>query len=487
MPETTPTPFEELGKPRLPGAPPDPYSPRGFPQAQRTLMPWQRYALIGAVVLLAAAAFVSWRIELLVINIVLSVFYLVTTVYRYWLIDLSMRQARDLRFTPEQLAHPPAAAEQWPTYVVLVPLYHEADVLPRLVAGLSRLDYPKDRLEIRLLVEADDDETMAAARALDLRPPFVIWPIPVSQPRTKPKACNVGLQNCNAQLLVIYDAEDQPEPDQLKKAAWAFASVSRHVACIQAKLNFYNSRRNFLTRCFTAEYATWFDLCLPGLDRLQAPIPLGGTSNHFRVAVLKDLGGWDEFNVTEDCDLGIRLFAEGWQTRILDSTTWEQACPDLRYWIRQRSRWVKGYIQTYLIHNRAPLRLLRRMGFTHALHFHLLVGGTPLCQLISPLYWFLAVLWLVARPQGLSEFFPGPIFAMGALCLFVGNFIFAYTAAIACVRRGFGDLAKHGLLMPIYWVLMSLGAWRGLVQLLLNPHHWDKTAHFADPQATASG
>lgn len=455
----------------------DRYSPRGFPQAIETLVPWQRFALAVILLGLLAGALADLRMELLVLNIVCSVFYLASSLYKVLIIDLSLRHEREVIVSKDEIDD---WAGDWPNYLIQIPMYHEGDVLPTLVEGLSRLDYPKDRLEIRLLIEEDDPETMDVARALDLKPPFVIYPIPVSQPRTKPKACNVGLANTDADFLVIYDAEDRPDRDQLKKAVVAFSKIPTKVVCIQAKLNFYNPDQNFLTRCFTAEYATWFDLCLPGLDCLKAPIPLGGTSNHFRLEVLKHLGGWDEYNVTEDCDLGLRLFAAGWQTRVLDSTTWEQACPSVRYWIRQRSRWVKGYMQTYLVHMRSPVSLLRRIGLWNFVQFQLLIGGTPLCQLISPFYWLLAILWLVLQPVGLAVYFPGPIFAIGAVCLFAGNFIFAYTSGIACVRRGFGHLAKYGLAMPIYWVLLSIGAWKGFLQLLTRPHHWEKTKHFSN-------
>ena len=456
---------------------PIPAGPRGFPQAVQTLVPWQKKALLFTALVLLVGLAIGPRTELLVLNAAMTLFYLATTGYRVLLIDVSLRRTRELRIERNEM-NPPNG--EWPRYLVIVPIYQEGEILPGLVRALSRLDYPNDRLEIRLLIEEDDEDTMAAARRLRLLPPFVIWPIPVSQPRTKPKACNVGMARSEAEYLVIYDAEDRPDPDQLKKAAVAFSRVEANVACIQAKLNFYNPDRNFLTRCFTAEYAVWFDLCLPGLDYLNAPIPLGGTSNHFRLSVLRELRGWDEYNVTEDCDLGLRLFVEGWRTRILDSTTWEQACPSLPYWIRQRSRWVKGYIQTYLVHMRSPGALSRRLGFWNSLHFHLLIGGTPLCQLVNPLYWFLALLWLVFRPTGLDTFFPGPVFAMGAICLFFGNFVFAYTSGIACVRRGFGHLTKYALAMPFYWALMSVAAWKGAIQLVNRPHHWEKTRHFAE-------
>ena len=458
-----------------------PLSPRGFPQATLTLCAWQKWFLIGAVAALALWALLDYRSELLVINFILTVFYLLTTLYRMLIIELALRKPREMRFTKEEISRPPNG-KQWPKYMVILPMYKEGDVLPNLIRGLQKLDYPKDRLEIRLLIEEDDEETLAVADKLDLKPPFKVVRIPKSYPRTKPKACNVGIEDGDADYLVIYDAEDQTEPDQLKKAAHAFAKCPPNVACIQAKLGYYNSTFNLLTRCFTAEYATWFGLCLPGLDCLQAPIPLGGTSNHFRTAVLREL---DEYNVTEDCDLGLRLFSQGWRTRILESTTWEQACPSVPYWIKQRSRWVKGYVQTYCIHTRDLLNFHRKLGFWNSLHFHLLIGGTFISQLVNPLYWIMTLLWLFVRPAGLDQFFPTSIFAMGSFCLFVGNFIFVYTSAIACVRRGVGELAKYSLLMPFYWMMMSIAAWKGFLQLFSNPHHWEKTKHFADPNAAA--
>ncbi|MCF7854218.1 MAG: glycosyltransferase, partial [Candidatus Pacebacteria bacterium] len=450
--------------------------PRGFAQATTALVAWQRLFLIILAGTVVGLLILDYYLTILALNIFVTIVYLVSSAYRAFLIDVSLRQDRDISINRADLI--PPGTDGWPRYLVLVPLYHEDDILPHLVQSLSELDYPDSRLEIRLLIEEDDDKTMAAARQLNPARPFVIFPVPVSQPRTKPKACNIGLRDTDADYLVIYDAEDRPDPDQLKKAVVAFSRVPKNVACIQAKLNFYNSHHNFLTRCFTAEYATWFDLCLPGLDFLKAPIPLGGTSNHFRLDILINLGGWDEYNVTEDCDLGLRLFYNGWRTRILNSTTWEQACPNLRYWIKQRSRWVKGYVQTYLVHLRSPGKLIGGLGIMNGAHFHLLIGGTPFCQLLNPIYWCLTLFWIVSQNSAFSAYFPGPVFVMAAICLFVGNFFFAYTSSIACVQRGFGNLAKYGLLMPIYWVLMSIAAWKGCLQLLWNPHYWEKTKHF---------
>ena len=447
---------------------------RGFEQADCTVSRGQRNIFLLLVLGLIIVFFIfPARPALLVINSVFTVFFLASTLYRLYLIDMSLRSHNEIHIVDD--LDPPDG--EWPSYVIQVPLYHEGNAIPHLIESLGNLDYPKDRLTIQLLVEADDRETQAALDKVGVAAPFQIVDIPVSYPRTKPKACNVGLAVAKSDYLVIYDAEDRPDPDQLKKAVIAFSQCVDNIACLQAKLNFYNTKRNFLTRCFTAEYAMWFDLCLPGLDALRAPIPLGGTSNHFRLEILKQLKGWDEYNVTEDCDLGLRLFAQGWQTRILDSTTWEEACPKLSWWIKQRSRWVKGYMQTYLVHTRNLPGLTKKLGVANSFHFHLLVGGSVLAQLLSTFYWMLVCVWIFKRPEVIGAFFPGPIFAMAAFCLFVGNFAFVYTCAIACQCRGLGHVMKYTPIMPLYWIIMSLAAWKGAFQLIWNPHFWEKTQH----------
>jgi cellulose synthase/poly-beta-1,6-N-acetylglucosamine synthase-like glycosyltransferase len=221
-------------------------------------------------------------------------------------------------------------------------------------------DYPRDRLDIKLVLEADDTETIAAAEQCGGG--LEIVRVPDHGPRTKPKAANYALSFARGEYLVIYDAEDRPEPDQLLKAVAAFRAAPRRIACLQARLNFYNADHNWITRMFALDYALWFDVLLPGLDRIGVPMPLGGTSNHFRTQILRDIGGWDAFNVTEDADIGIRLSQLGFGVSMIASTTYEEAPIALGPWLRQRSRWLKGYMQTWLVHMRDPLRLLRSAG-----------------------------------------------------------------------------------------------------------------------------
>jgi cellulose synthase/poly-beta-1,6-N-acetylglucosamine synthase-like glycosyltransferase len=276
---------------------------------------------------------------------------------------------------------------------------------------------------------------------------------------------------------VIYDAEDAPEPDQLKKAVVAFRKVPPDVVCVQAKLNYWNRSQNLLTRWFTAEYAQWFDLFLPGLSATRAPIPLGGTSCHFLTEKLLELGAWDPFNVTEDADVGIRLARAGYRTVMVDSTTYEEANSRAYNWIRQRSRWIKGYVQTWLVHMRRPARLWRELGPGGFTSFQLVIGGTALTMLLNPLYWGLTSAWALTQAGVIREIFPGPIYFAGAFNLLFGNFAFTYLNAAGSYRRGYSELVKYSLLSPLYWALMSIAAWKGVLQLLTRPSYWEKTVH----------
>lgn len=402
-------------------------------------------------------------------------FYLVATLYKLYLIRASVQPDALLSFSAAEIAA--AEPRDWPIYSVIVPMYKEPETVPQMVAALTAMDYPADRKDVQLLLEEDDEATVSAARALDMPPGFRITLIPPSHPRTKPKACNIGLQLARGRYLVIYDAEDKPEPDQLKKAVLAFERMGPHTACVQSRLNYYNPHQNLLTRWFTAEYSAWFDMQLPGLSALHTVIPLGGTSNHFVTEVLHELLGWDAYNVTEDCDLGVRLFRAGYGTCMLETTTWEEACSSLPFWIRQRTRWQKGYIQTWVVHMRNPLRLAREIGWRNFMHFQLLVGGTIFSALVNPIFWIMALVWFVVQPAGVAALFPGPVFAAGTFCLFVGNFAFVYANLLGCYKRRYDTLLLWNLLTPIYWMMMSYSGWRAFIQFFRDPFYWEKTQH----------
>lgn len=368
----------------------------------------------------------------------------------------------------------------WPPYTVLCPLYKEARVVPQFAKAMQAMDYPRDKLQILFLTEEDDVETRKAIFSLHLPPHFRVVTVPDGSPRTKPRACNYGLIEATGQYVVIYDAEDVPDPLQLKKAALTFANHGADLACVQAKLNFYNPEQNMLTRWFTAEYSLWFDLILPGLQKAKLAIPLGGTSNHFPVQTLRALGGWDAFNVTEDCDLGLRLSWFRLKTVIVDSTTYEEANSRVKNWIRQRSRWIKGYMQTYLVHMREPWHYIRHGRLRELFSLQVLIGGKTAILLINPLMWLLLTLTIVFRATISSVFgalFPPFILYAGVITLVLGNFFYAYIYLLGCMRREQFRLVPWMLLIPIYWFLASVAACMALYELFTRPHYWQKTIH----------
>jgi len=438
--------------------------------AHRTFTRRQLIALVILLLLLLIGLAFSVAGALAVLVSLAIVAYVVEGGYKMYVLYLAARYG-----TP---THPPLPADApLPRYTVLVPLYREAAILPGLVGALNGLDYPPERLEVFLLLEENDAETIRACQTYPL--PAHIRPliVPEGYPKTKPRACNHGLAMATGEYLVIFDAEDRPAPDQLRKALAAFAASGPHVICQQAKLGYYNSRQNVLTRFFTLDYATWFDGILPGLTRLQAPIPLGGTSNHFRMAALRALGGWDPYNVAEDADLGIRLTRGGYKTSTIDSTTWEEANSRVLSWIRQRSRWIKGYMQTALVHTRHPRLLWRQLGPAHTLSFAAMIVGTPLAGLLNPVFWTLGVVYYTTRSTAIEALFPTPIYYMGLACLLVGNFAFIYANVFTAVRWGYDHLVLWAILVPLYWILLSIASYMALYELITRPHHWQKTTH----------
>ena len=318
---------------------------------------------LGAIALVLGATcglIIAPIITLVALNAAIIVFFTAANVVK---LDLVRRSMNDRSRQVIDLTDPPRIPDDdLPVYTILLPLYHESSILRQLIDGITALDYPMSKLDVKLILEPDDDDTRTALNEHVLPASFEIVPVSDTGPTGKPRACNSGLARALGHFLVIYDAEDRPEPDQLRKAVQAFRDVPADVVCMQAKLNYFNRTHNLLTRWFTSEYSLWFDQLLPGLQSMDVAIPLGGTSNHFITERLQDLGGWDPFNVTEDADLGLRIYLSGGKTTILDSTTYEEATSRYHNWIRQRSRWVKGYMQTYLHHTRNPIALARQMG-----------------------------------------------------------------------------------------------------------------------------
>src|SRR5713226_9585420 len=446
--------------------------------AYRVLSRGQAVALVLIALLFGLSLIHDPIGTIIVFNLASVVFYTAFSLYKFKLIVDALQSEFELPVTREDVD---ALDERTlPIYTILVPLYREANVVHTLVNAIARLDYPRTKLDVKLICEEDDRETIEALRTRNLPPHFKLVVVPDAHPKTKPKACSYGLIQAEGRYVVIYDAEDRPEVDQLQKIVAAFRMAEDRIVCIQCKLNYYNRTQNVLTRWFTAEYSHWFDLLMPALDATDAPIPLGGTSNHFIAEKLVELGAWDPFNVTEDADLGVRLHKAGYKTAIIDSTTFEEANSDLYNWIRQRSRWVKGYIQTWLVHMRHPVRLLRQIGWRSWLSFQFIVGGTFLGFVLNPVYWVLTTMWVLTQAHVIQQVFPAFVYYAGAIGLIVGNFVFTYINVAGCLRRGHFDLVKYALLSPLYWALMSVGAWKGLLQLVYRPYYWEKTVHGLD-------
>ncbi|MFN3348442.1 glycosyltransferase family 2 protein [Pseudorhodoplanes sp.] len=381
-------------------------------------------------------------------------------------------------FTPH-FPHARRGDDDLPLYSIIVAVYREAQSAPDLVTALAQLDYPKECLDIKIVMEADDIETRLAFDLMDLSAPFEIVIAPEAGPRTKPKALNAALPFVRGRYVAVFDAEDRPEPEQLRIALGAFERSDPKLACVQARLTIDNTRDNWLTRLFTAEYAALFDVFLPGLSTWRMPLPLGGTSNHFRTETLRALGGWDPYNVTEDADLGIRLARAGYHTGLVQSSTYEEAPVRLGQWVGQRTRWFKGYLQTWAVHMRDPLRLWRELRPGGFIVFQLVIGGAVLAALVHGVFagilaWQIAAGILFAGKAGVfDQAFAGLyIFTMAA-----GYLMSALLGLIGLSRRRLLSSAPFLLLLPLYWLLMSYAAWRAVFQLMRAPYRWEKTAH----------
>ncbi|WP_343287400.1 glycosyltransferase [Gordonia sp. SID5947] len=379
------------------------------------------------------------------------------------------------------------ADDDLPPYTVLVPAYGEPEVVGDLIAAMESLEYPPDKLQVLLLLEEDDAPTIEAARDVGDNDLVTVVLVPPAQPRTKPKACNYGLHFSTGDIVTIYDAEDLPDPLQLRRVVAAFRGSDDSVVCIQGKLNFHNSRDNVLTEWFTADYGIWFSYLLPGLMVSRSPIPLGGTSNHFIRAVVDDIGAWDPFNVTEDADLGVRIAGRGYRTAVLDSLTLEEANVDAINWVRQRSRWYKGYMQTWLVHMRRPVALWRILGAVGWYRFTLLIAGTPLIACMNMVFWLIMVIWFAGQPKVFADIFPGPIYYLSLVSLIFGNGAAIYMNLISIREDGRSKLIWSALIVPAYWVLMSIAAIKGMWQMLFNPSYWEKTFHGLSTSSEEAG
>lgn len=440
---------------------------------------------LGTRTLLALALLAGGTVALIVafphiaipfLTLIAAALYLVSTIDRNLLMLKGIRSSAMVSVSDaDALAVPDA---DLPVYTVLLPVYQEPEIVQNLLDGVGNLNYPHDKLEVLLLVEDDDIATQAALHLLPIKGIRVVL-VPHSLPKTKPKACNYGMSRpgLRGEMVTIYDAEDIPDPLQLRRAVVAFRRLPDDVGCLQARLGYFNESQNLLTRWFSMEYDQWFGAVLPAVEQARCVVPLGGTSNHMLTRVWHEIGGWDEHNVTEDADLGVRLARNGYRTVILDSITLEEANADLINWIRQRSRWYKGYLQTMIVHLRRPGQLRKEIGLLPVLRLVNMTGAIPLANAANLLLWSTMAIWLVGRPHAISLMFPPVTYYLCLVLFLLAAPMSLFVGVVAVVALGKPQLWWAALLAPGYWVLQSIAAFKAVYQLFFRPFYWEKTVH----------
>lgn len=409
------------------------------------------------------------------LHVLASIFFAWCILLRF----IALVGAGMMRLSPARSKQFAILDAELPDYTIMVALYKESNQVRDLLVSLRKLDWPAHKLQIKLILEEDDTQTILAAREqveLCLCDNEQLIIVPRSDIRTKPRALNYALSRCDSEFVVLYDAEDRPAADQLKQAYIKFKTSSEKLACVQAPLLIRNANSGFLPTMFAFEYAALFRAYLPGLVKMGIAFPLGGTSNHLKVSALKQVGGWDAYNVTEDADLGVRLTRAGYRLDVIDSPTIEEAPVRLSVWVKQRTRWFKGWLQTCTVHFRQPVKAFKQLGWLNSLGFCLIFGGTLLSALLQPwIYWavFKALNTQVDGVASMGKF-------MSNIDLI--EIYLSYVAYICLVFLGTsGIIVRHvfwwPLALPIYWALSSYAAWRALIQFQRDPYYWEKTPH----------
>ncbi len=448
---------------------PEEFSCRNF-----RIAPFKPTFLIGlALILTSLVTFPeAWFVGVLIWVMVLN---LATTILRLSAL-LAWRKDNPLpRWLPDNATYI-GAKRHTLKVTLLVPLFKEVAVLPSLIGTLEKLEYPPELLEVKFLLEEVDTITADALSHLTL-PDFIqCITVPKDWLQTKPKAMNYALPFCTGDILGIYDAEDRPDPDQIQKVADHFLSAPKNVACVQGYLDFYNSRSNWISRCFTIEYATWFRIILKGIQTIGLPIPLGGTTVFFRRSILEEIGGWDAHNVTEDADLGMRLVRFGYRCEMVNTTTWEEANNLPIAWVRQRSRWLKGFAMTWATHMRNPARLYQGLGFMGFISFQVILLGGLSAFLAVPVFW---ALWLASFSTAHISFgaIPTSLWWVFSIILISGQVVMLTAIFRATMHKHLRHLIPYILMLPLYWPLGMLAAYKAVVELFFAPFYWDKTFH----------
>jgi glycosyltransferase XagB len=395
-----------------------------------------------------------------------NILYFFNTTYRsiLFFIGIKINKIDHDRFDAlyDELSHPNK-------YSVIVPIFKEASVIPNLVKNLLSIDYPKNKLQILLVLEAEDLETISKVENQDLPPHFEVIVIEKSFPQTKAKACNEALKYVNGEIVCIYDADDNPDHLQLRKVVAAFSKADKTLACVQCRLGYYNYNENWLTNMFEIEYETLFNFILPAAVQLGFPIPLGGTSNHLKTKILREIGGWDQYNITEDADLGLKLSLNNYKTTVIDSVTYEESPITFRAWIYQRVRWLKGYFHTFFVYSRIPVILFKRFSVQELIFFFHIMFLGPYLLLITPGIFLLYFACSMNLP------------AYNTDVLLLINFIYSNISLILTSyyvkKSSLNRSIKFFLSYPLYMLLHIIASVIAFFKLFFSPHSWEKTQH----------
>jgi cellulose synthase/poly-beta-1,6-N-acetylglucosamine synthase-like glycosyltransferase len=361
---------------------------------------------------------------------------------------------------------------EWPMYSILLPLYREKKkTIENLLSSMKNLNYPKEKIDLKVLVHEGDTETIDAVHSLkNAYIHFEIIEVPKGDVRSKPNTCNFGLARAVGKYLTIYDAEDMPEKYQLKKAVRAFESLPDEYVSLQSALNYFNKKENFLTKCFSVEYSMWYDFTIRAISKLQLFFPLGGNSNHFKTEFLKEIGGWDAYNVTEDADLGVVIGRNGYKVAFFESITEEEAPMSFKAWIKQRTRWMKGFMMTFCTHIAQPHRLYKDLGCKNFIIFFVFIFFSFLSFLLIPfLYVLIFMLYLCEDVSWRAFMFNNWMVVSSLLTTGI------YWVVIA--KNKVKGIFSTSFLFPFYWILHSIASFLALMELITKPFYWDKTEH----------
>ena len=431
-------------------------------------------AITTIVLLFLSGVFVTS--VLVIISGLVAFFYFVFMVFKLSVVVTALRFPL-IDFTQEEIDA--ITDEELPVYTVFVPLREEAEVMEQIVAAMRSLDYPEEKMNLIITVEEYDVDTIEAIRRVGIPESWSVCVLPDTQPKTKPKAMNVAFLQAKGEFSVIYDAEIIPDNDQLKKAYLAFKKYPE-IAAFQTRLDHYNVDQSIVTKLFNTEFSFHYDMFLPGLQRFNFPIPLSGHSVHFRTEAIRRIGAWDPYNVAEDCEMGMRLFRHGYRSGIINSFSREEAAGDILGWVKQRTRWQKGFIQTSIVHLRQPFELYRELGgLRNFLAFLILVPGTVILSLLNLVTWGLLVWWMLFHPEFIQNMYPLLILDTANIAAIIGGFLFMYLNLVALYRRDRFHLVKYFFLTPFYWFMLAIATTRAVWQLRdsKSAHVWEKTTH----------